>query len=171
MANGFASSASTALLSLLLAACGGSGSAGVQRVATSSGADSHSSPAWQPSPPARGEVIYPGVGVRFTPTNEPASVTSAQARVVAERAPYAGIAIGAPVVQLARVTDDDFPPGSGPTLHHDENVLGWVLKYNSRRQDFGGSASPPMAGGCDLVIIVDATTAALLDGFQTCPAL
>jgi hypothetical protein len=127
-------------------------------------------PAWSPSPPAPGEVVYPGVGVRYTPTSEPASVTGAQARAVAETAPYASVESGQPRVQLARVTDDDFPPGSRPTLHHDEKALAWVVTYtNTRPQNFGGaySTSPP---GCDLVVIVDATSAAILAGFQSCSA-
>ena len=121
-------------------------------------------PVWTPLPPARGETVYPGLGVRYLPTNESASVTAAQARAVAETVPYASLESGEPLVQLARITDDDFAPGSGTPAHHDENALAWVVKYTNTRAN-----NPAVsANDCDLVVIVDATTAAVLDGFQSC---
>lgn len=121
-------------------------------------------PVWRPSPARPGEIVYPGLGIRYTPANEQAAaVTSAQARAVADSAPYASTAIGEPDVQLARVTDDDIAPGSGTAAGHSENALAWVFKYKSNL----AGAVPD--GRCDLVIIVDATNAAILDGFQRCP--
>ena len=144
----------------------------VQSATTPDQSGGTASPAWSPAPASTGEVVYPGTGVRYHLSNEQAPVSAAQARGVAESAPYASLLTGTPLSQLARSTDDDFPPSGGTPAHHDENLLAWVLTYrNTSPAPGGGQRASNMAttNDCDFVVVVNATDGSLVTGFQSCP--
>jgi hypothetical protein len=65
-------------------------------------------PVWTPAPAGPAETVYPGVGVRFTPTSGATKLSATQALAVVTRqnSPFARTT-GAPIIQLARFTDDD----------------------------------------------------------------
>jgi hypothetical protein len=168
MTNKLVRDASLALLSLMLAGCGGSGSGGVQRVAAAPDTDPHGSPAWTPSPAAPGETVFPGVGVRFRPTNEVAAVAAADAINAARNTPFGHTLTGdAPTATLARATDDDFPPGTH-AAHQDENVLAWVVAYRNTSPALHGRNTG--TANCEFIVLVDALRATVLASFQECPA-
>lgn len=154
-------------LSVTLVGCGGNSSGGVQRVTAASAANPLDSPAWSPSPAASGETVFPGLGVRYRPTDETASVSATDAMKVAQDTPFGHIFTVAPTAILARATDDDWPPGT-TSAHHDENVLAWVVSWLNTPP--AGEPTSTRPANCDAVVLVDATKGSLLATFQQCPA-
>jgi hypothetical protein len=135
-------------------------------------------PVWTPAPAGPGEIVYPGVGVRFTPTSGAAKLSASQAlAVVTQRNLPIGPAAGTPIIQLARFTDGDFYSVNGAQVNTGtKNVLSWVFTYtNSTGNSMGparlgaSSGTVASANNCDFVAAVNATTGALLTSFQDCP--
>ena len=135
-------------------------------------------PVWTPAPAGPGEIVYPGVGVRFTPTSGAAKLSASQAlAVVTQRNLPIGPAAGTPIIQLARFTGGDFYAGDGAQINTGtKNVLSWVFTYTHSTGNSMGPARPGRSSGtvtsgnnCDFVAAVNATTGALLASFQDCP--
>ena len=135
-------------------------------------------PVWTPAPAGSGEIVYPGVGVRYTPTSGSAKLSASQAlAVVTKRNIPFDPATGTPIIQLARFTYDDFYRVKGAqTISGRENVLSWVFTYTNSTGLRLGPATPGGSSGtvasdnnCDFVAAVNATTGALLTSFQDCP--
>lgn len=135
-------------------------------------------PVWTPAPASPGEIVYPGVGVRFTPTSGAAKLSASQAlAVVTQRNLPIGPAAGTPIIQLARFTDGDFYSVNGSQISTGtKNVLSWVFTYTNSTGNSLGPARPGGSSGtvtsgnyCDFVAAVNATTGALLTSFQDCP--
>ena len=135
-------------------------------------ADKARQPVWTPAAAAPGEIVFAGVGVRYTPLSGAASLTAAQAvAVVTQQRIPSALATGTPIAQLASFTDDDFAPVDGAqTKTGVENVKSWVFTYTNSAAVRIGTSGPVGSGtGCDFVAVVDATTGTFLTSFQSCP--
>jgi hypothetical protein len=135
-------------------------------------------PVWTPAPAGPGEIVYPSVGVRYTPTSGAAKLSASQAlAVVTQRNLPIGPAAATPIIQLALFTDGDFYPVNGAQTNTGaHNVLSWVFTYTnstglrSGPARLGGSSGTVASGNnCDFLTALNATTGALLTSFQDCP--
>ena len=132
-------------------------------------------PVWQPSPPAPGEIIYPGFGVRTLPA--PADLTPAVTLQDALKNPdvadfqSGGLAPGTPDASLRLFSNGDVPPDSSAPPNPVRLRPVWVLTYRNSPADYHGPVGfvpPSPRPMCDFFIAIDATTGTTLLLAQDC---
>lgn len=134
-------------------------------------------PAWVPAPPAAGEKVYPGIGLRTIPapanlkleSDSEAAMRTAEVSEFVDR----GLATGVPDIEIRLVTTGDFPPGS-TVENRVVKQPAWVLTFHHSPVDYkGGSyespAPPRPTVTCEFLIVEDAVSLGHILTAQICP--
>jgi hypothetical protein len=140
-------------------------------------------PAARPSPAAPGERVYEGFGVRSAPAPANASPKISRDQALATAAAddsYGQVETANPRAELRLYTDGDFSydpvqnPNPASNRHFDHQMVWFVTYFDTRPAHLiapPGQTIPPSSQelSCDVNIVIDANTGALIDRFQHCP--
>ena len=133
-------------------------------------------PVWTPAPPAPGEKVYLGFGIRTlpAPSNLVPKISLTQAAASTDIAAFVaqGLAPGVPDSELRLVTTGDVSP-EGKVPNALTKQPGWVITYHNSPVIKGG---PPGADTqnrwagllCDFTVMIDAETGQMIAGLQDC---